>query len=41
MANLPLVTWLRFFIWMAIGLAIYFAYARRHSRLAGGASNGG
>jgi APA family basic amino acid/polyamine antiporter len=33
MYKLPLVTWLRFGIWMAIGLAIYFLYGRRHSRL--------
>jgi APA family basic amino acid/polyamine antiporter len=33
MFNLPTVTWERFFIWMAIGLVVYFAYSRRHSRL--------
>jgi len=33
MLNLPGETWLRFGIWMALGLAVYFAYGRRHSRL--------
>lgn len=36
MLNLPLETWLRFVIWMAIGIVIYLAYGRRHSRLAEG-----
>ena len=27
-------TWLRFVIWFAIGLVVYLAYSRRHSRLA-------
>jgi Amino acid transporters len=34
MLNLTVETWLRFVIWMAIGLVVYFAYGRRHSRLA-------
>jgi len=38
MASLPRVTWLRFFIWMAAGLAIYFAYGRFHSRVAADAA---
>jgi APA family basic amino acid/polyamine antiporter len=33
MAGLPLKTWLRFFIWLAIGLVIYFVFGRRHSVL--------
>ena len=34
MLNLPLVTWLRFGLWLALGLVIYFTYSRRHSALA-------
>ncbi|MFD4701974.1 amino acid permease [Streptomyces niveus] len=33
MLNLPAETWLRFAIWMAIGVVVYFAYGRAHSRL--------
>ena len=33
MLNLTGETWERFLIWMAIGLVVYFAYGRRHSRL--------
>ena len=35
MLNLPADTWLRFAIWMAIGIAIYYLYGRKHSRLSG------
>ncbi|MBV8844394.1 MAG: amino acid permease [Bryobacterales bacterium] len=34
MASLPGLTWVRFFVWMAAGLVIYFSYGRFHSRLA-------
>jgi APA family basic amino acid/polyamine antiporter len=33
MAGLPLDTWLRLIVWLAIGLVIYFAYSRHHSVL--------
>ncbi|GAA1630908.1 amino acid permease [Georgenia ruanii] len=41
MLNLPAETWLRFAIWMVIGLVLYFVYSRQHSRLAPGAAGGG
>jgi APA family basic amino acid/polyamine antiporter len=33
MLGLPLITWIRFGIWLAVGLAIYFLYGRRRSVL--------
>ncbi|MFF5583803.1 amino acid permease [Streptomyces hygroscopicus] len=35
MLNLPAETWLRFGVWLAIGLFVYFLYGRRHSRVTG------
>jgi basic amino acid/polyamine antiporter, APA family len=33
MVNLTGLTWIRFLIWMAIGVVVYFLYGRRHSVL--------
>jgi basic amino acid/polyamine antiporter, APA family len=34
MSGLLLMTWVRFFVWLAIGLVIYFFYSRKHSEFA-------
>jgi APA family basic amino acid/polyamine antiporter len=34
MAGLPIMTWLRFFAWLVIGLVIYFFYSRKRSEFA-------
>lgn len=35
MVFLPSITWLRFVIWLIIGLIVYFVYSMHHSKLAG------
>jgi APA family basic amino acid/polyamine antiporter len=34
MLNLQKTTWLAFVVWLLIGIVVYFAYSRRHARLA-------
>ena len=38
MIGLPLDTWIRLVVWLAIGLVIYFVYGRSHSTLTAGAA---
>jgi APA family basic amino acid/polyamine antiporter len=33
MAGLTVENWIRFFIWLGIGMVIYFAYSRKRSTL--------
>lgn len=33
MLNLPAATWIRFLVWMALGMIVYFAHGARRSRL--------
>ncbi len=40
MLSLPIETWIRFFIWLGLGLLIYFAYGKSHSRLQHGIDTG-
>jgi APA family basic amino acid/polyamine antiporter len=35
MASLPLETWVRFLVWLVIGLCIYLTYSRHHSEFGG------
>lgn len=34
MLGLPLETWVRFFVWLLLGLGIYYRFGRKHSALA-------
>src|SRR5829696_5206446 len=36
MAGLPLDTWLRLLVWLALGLVVYFVYGKSHSHLGRG-----
>ncbi len=40
MLSLPIETWIRFFIWLGLGLLIYFFYGVNHSRLRQGIDTG-
>ena len=33
MMGLPLETWVRFFVWLIVGLVIYYFFGRKHSEL--------
>jgi APA family basic amino acid/polyamine antiporter len=33
MTGLTVITWIRFVVWLAIGLAIYYLYSRKRSML--------
>jgi APA family basic amino acid/polyamine antiporter len=36
MMGLEVMTWIRFFVWLAIGLVIYFTYSRHRSEFGRG-----
>jgi APA family basic amino acid/polyamine antiporter len=31
MTGLPVITWVRFFVWLVVGLVVYFFYSRKRS----------
>jgi basic amino acid/polyamine antiporter, APA family len=33
MYSLPSESWIRLFVWMTLGVVIYFAYGRKHSKI--------
>jgi basic amino acid/polyamine antiporter, APA family len=33
MLSLPVLTWIRFIVWLGVGLTIYFLYGYKHSVL--------
>jgi APA family basic amino acid/polyamine antiporter len=41
MAGLPILNWIRFFVWLVIGLVIYFSYSRSRSTLGRESTVGG
>src|SRR5687767_14561213 len=41
MYSLPADTWIRLFVWLALGLAIYFLYGKAHSKIGGRTPAGG
>jgi basic amino acid/polyamine antiporter, APA family len=41
MFSLPVANWVRLFVWLFIGLVIYFSYGIRHSRITRNARNAG
>ena len=40
MLSLPILTWIRFFIWLALGMVIYLLYGKGHSKLQHGIDTG-
>jgi APA family basic amino acid/polyamine antiporter len=40
MTGLTVITWIRFFVWLALGLLVYFGFSQSHSEFAKGKSAG-